>query len=51
MHALNEAKTRADRINTTRAGASWGVIEGNRMWQGYPIAMRLLEGFSQCGTA
>src|SRR5262245_51522196 len=41
---MNEAETRAERIDPALADAGWGVVEGSRIGREYPITLGRLEG-------
>ncbi len=46
---MNEAETRADRIDPALAAAGWGVVEGSRIRREYPITLGRLEGHGKRG--
>src|SRR6185369_11220148 len=41
---MNEAETRADRVDPALKAAGWGVVEGSRVMREYPITLGRLEG-------
>ena len=46
---MNEAETRAERIDPALQAAGWGVVEGSRIRREYPITLGRLEGFGRRG--
>jgi len=48
---MNEAETRADRIDPALKAAGWGVVEGSRVRREYPIAPGRIEGHGRRGKA
>ncbi len=46
---MNEAETRAERIDPALEAAGWGVVEGSRVRREYPITLGRLEGFGRRG--
>jgi hypothetical protein len=47
---MNEAETRAERIDPLLAAAGWGVVEGNRIRRQFSITPRRLEGGERRGN-
>ena len=41
---MNEAETRAERIDPALQAAGWGVVEGSRIRREYPITLGRIEG-------
>ena len=48
---MNEAETRAERIDPALAAAGWGVVEGSRILREFPIAPGRIEGHGRRGSA
>ncbi|TVO60551.1 EcoAI/FtnUII family type I restriction enzme subunit R [Denitromonas ohlonensis] len=48
---MNEAETRAERIDPALAAAGWGVVEGSRVRREYPITLGRIEGRGKRGKA
>ncbi len=48
---MNEAETRAERIDPALAAAGWGVVEGSRIRREYPITLGRIEGPSRRSKA
>src|SRR6266545_3275562 len=46
---MNEAETRAERIDPALQAAGWGVVEGSRILREYPITLGRLEGLGRRG--
>lgn len=46
---MNEAETRAERIDPALAAAGWGVVEGSRIRREYPITPGRIEGHGRRG--
>ncbi|MDZ4057761.1 MAG: DEAD/DEAH box helicase family protein [Polynucleobacter sp.] len=48
---MNEAETRAERIDPALAAAGWGVVDGSRVRREYPITLGRIEGHGKRGKA
>jgi type I restriction enzyme R subunit len=48
---MNEAETRAERIDPALQAAGWGVVEGSRILREYPITPGRIEGHNRRGKA
>ena len=46
---MNEAETRAERIDPALAAAGWGVVEGSRVRREFPITPGRIEGLGRRG--
>jgi len=46
---MNEAETRAERIDPALTGAGWGVVEGSRVRREYHITLGRIEGAGRRG--
>ena len=46
---MNEAETRAERIDPALAAAGWGVVEGSHIRREYPITPGRIEGLGRRG--
>ncbi len=44
---MNEAETRAERIDPALQAAGWGVVEGSRIHREYPITLGRIEGLGR----
>ena len=46
---MNEAETRAERVDPALKAAGWGVVDGSRVRREYPITLGRLEGHGRRG--
>jgi type I restriction enzyme R subunit len=46
---MNEAETRAEKIDPALQAAGWGVVEGSRIRREYPITLGRIEGLGRRG--
>jgi len=46
---MNEAETRAERIDPALKAAGWGVVEGSKILREYPITPGRIEGHRRRG--
>ncbi len=46
---MNEAETRAEKIDPALQAAGWGVVEGSRIRREYPMTPGRIEGLGRRG--